>query len=246
MIIMEHAKLIFEDTFDGAEIDSAKWARCPEWLRCNGLCIWNNDLSYPDGEGHLILRMEWDEENKRVRSGAVWTQGLFRHGYGYYEARIKFPVAPGTWGAFWLMLGDLNRPTAAEGLEIDVAESIGNEKGHYQSVLHWNYPDLHSVHFLRDGNGDHIPVYDGQFHTYGVHRAADGYTFYVDGRPAGHATPEQCAPCPLDGYMLLSCEAAEWAGAGSPACISHLPAEMVVDYVRVWDGLPFPAEDAPR
>ena len=231
------AKLLFEDNFEGTDLNPSKWTRCPEWVRCNGLCIWNNDMTYLDGEGHLVLRMEWDAENNRVRSGAVWTNGLFQHDFGYYEARIKFPVAPGTWGAFWQMLGDLNRPTAEEGLEIDIVESIFNESGRYQSVLHWNYPDLHSFPILRDGS--EINVYDGEFHTFGVHRAPDGYTFYVDGQPAGCATPEQCAVCALSGYLLLSCEAADWAGAGTPACVEHLPAEMVVDYVRVYDALPF-------
>ena len=233
---MDHAKLIFEDNFEGTDLNPAKWARCPEWIRCNGLCIWNNAMTYLDGEGHLVLRMEWDEEGKRVRSGAVWTNGIFEHTFGYYEARIKFPVVPGTWGAFWLMLGDLNRPTAAEGLEIDVVESIFNEKGNYQSVFHWNYPDLHSFPIVRDQS--EINVYDGEFHTFGVHRAEDSYTFYVDGKPAGHVTADKCLPCPLPGHMLLSCEAADWAGVGSPACIDALPAEMVVDYVRVYDAMP--------
>ena len=230
------AKLLFQDNFEGTELNPAQWTRCPEWLRCNGHCLWQHDMTYLDGIGHLIIRMEWDEENKRVLSGAVTTSGLFEQSFGYYEARIQFPFAPGTWGAFWLMLGNLNRPTAAEGLEIDVVESIGNDRGLYQSVLHWNYPDLHSHPILRDGSA--INVYDGAFHTFGVHRAEDGYTFYVDGQEAGHVTPEQCEPCPLPGYMLLSCEAADWAGVGTPACIAALPAEMVVDYVRVYDAMP--------
>ena len=228
---MEYSKLIFEDNFEGTKLDHAKWSLCPEWERCNGLCVWNNDMVRLDGEGHLVIRMEWDEANKRVRSGGVWTLGLFESGYGYYEARIKFPMAYGTWGAFWQMLGNLNRPTAAEGLEIDIVESIGNESHRYQSVLHWNYPDLHSHHILKDGE---INIYDGEFHTFAVLRAPDGYTFYVDGQVSGHATPDECLPCPLNGYMLLSCEAAEWAGAGKPECIAQLPAEMLVDYVRVY------------
>ena len=231
------AKLLFEDTFEGTELHPDKWVRCPEYVRCNGFCAWSNDMAYMDGKGHLVLRMEWDEENKRVRSGAVFTKGLFTGGYGYYEARIKFPYAPGTWGAFWMMLGDLNRPTATEGLEIDIVESIGNESGRYQSVLHWNYPDLHSYHMLKNGD---VHIYDGEFHTFSVLRAEDGYTFYVDGQVSGHATPDNCLPCPLSGYMILSCEAAEWAGAGTPDSIAALPAEMIVDYVRVWDTMPDP------
>jgi beta-glucanase (GH16 family) len=235
---MENAKLLFEDNFTGDVLDPAKWARCPEWPR-HGKSYWKDALAYVDGEGHLVLGMEWDESTQLINCGAVWTKGLFAHGYGYYEASIRFTPHRGAWGAFWLMMGDLNRPTSAEGLEIDVVESIGNENHLYQSVLHWNYPDLHSIPFQRDGQADGIiDVYDGEFHTFGVLRAEEGYTFYVDGTPAGHATAEQCAPCPLDGYMLLSCEAAEWSGAGTPESIAQMPAQMVVDYVRVYDRLP--------
>ena len=230
-----NTKLLFEDNFEGTELNPAKWSRCPEWVRCNGLCVWNDSMAYVDGEGHLILRMEWDGENKRVRSGAVWTNGLFENAFGYYEARIKFPVAPGTWGAFWMMQGNLNETTPDKGLEIDIVESIGNEKDLYQYVLHWNYPDLHSFYPPRENV---VNIYDGEFHTFGVLRAEEGYTFFVDGKLAGQATPDQCTPCLIPGHLLLTCEAAEWAGAGTPACIAALPAEMVVDYVRVYDRKP--------
>ncbi len=232
---MDHIKLIFEDQFIGTDLDPAKWSHCPEWSR-HGKSQWKNELAYVDGEGHLVVRMEWDKTTEVVNCGAVWTNGLFEYGYGYYEARIKFTPHHGAWGAFWLMMGNLNRPTAAEGLEIDIVESIGNDSGRYQSVLHWNYPDLHSFPILRDGS--EINVYDGEFHTFGVLRAEDGYTFYVDGQASGHATPENCLPCPLPGHMLLTCEAAEWSGAGTPECIADMPAEMTVDYVRVYDGKP--------
>ena len=230
-----NANLLFEDNFEGTALNPSKWARCPEWVRCNGFCVWNDNMAYVDGEGHLILRMEWDEENHRVRSGAVSTQGLFHNAFGYYEARIKVPLAPGTWGAFWMMQGNLNTSTPDQGLEIDIVESIGNEKGLYQSVLHWNYPDLHSFYPPRENLTD---IYDGEFHTFGVLRREDGYTFYIDGRITGQANSEQCTPCPIPGYLLLTCEAAEWAGAGTPACIEALPAEVVVDYVRVYDKKP--------
>ena len=38
--------------------------------------------------------------------------------------------------------------------------------------------------------------------------------------------------------MKLTCESAEWSGGGSDECIADMPAEMVVDYVRVWDSVP--------
>ena len=47
-----------------------------------------------------------------------------------------------------------------------------------------------------------------------------------------------CVPCPVDGYLKLTVEAADWAGAGKDASINALPADMVVDYVRVYKEKP--------
>ncbi|MBQ7982062.1 MAG: glycoside hydrolase family 16 protein [Clostridia bacterium] len=229
------SNLLFEDNFDGTELDDSKWEQCPEWERQGALCVWDNDMSYLDGEGHLVLRAEWDAENNRVQSGAVRTAGLFSAGYGYYEASICFPTAPGTWGAFWMMCGNVSGEddSAADGVEIDIIESIGNDWGACNSALHWDgYGDAHK----QVGSGelyDH-GIYDGNFHTFALERTEEGYVFYIDGAESWRAAADQCAPCPEDGYMKLTVEAADWAGAGSDACIAGLPAEMLVDYVRVY------------
>jgi hypothetical protein len=89
--------LLFEDDFDGTELDTSKWELCPEWKRQGELDIWEHDMTSLDGEGHLVLRAEWDDQKSRVKSGAIRTYELFTAGYGYYEASIKFPIAPGTW-----------------------------------------------------------------------------------------------------------------------------------------------------
>ena len=232
---MSNAKLVFEDQFLGTDLDPAKWARCPEYIRCNGFCSWHHDLSYLDGEGHLIIRMEWDDMNKRVRSGAVHTKDLFAGAYGYYEARIKFPKAYGTWGAFWMMCGDVWMESAADGVEIDIVESIHNENGDYNHALHSNYGNLNSLGPTKLFTTD---IYDGEFHTFGVLRAENGYFFYVDRKLSAIVPYYQYTPCPIPGRMELTVEAADWTGAGTPECLAQLPAQMLTDSVRVWDSMP--------
>jgi len=227
--------LLFEDNFDGVALDDDKWEQCPEWERQGGLDVWDNEMSYLDGEGHLVLRAEWDAEEGRVKSGAVRTNGRFTADYGYYEASIKFPYAPGTWGAFWMMCGDVSGEDfgAEDGVEIDIIESIGNDWGACNHALHWDgYGDAHKQ--VNSGELYNHGIYDGNFHTFAMERTEDGYIFYIDGKESWRVTPDQCAPCPESGYMKLTVEAAEWAGAGSDASISALPSEMLVDYVRVY------------
>ena len=81
-------------------------------------------------------------------------------------------------------------------------------------------------------------IYDGEFHTFGLLRTDQEYVFYIDGRRTWKANARMCEPCPLPGFMELTVEAAEWAGAGSSASVKALPADMLVDYVRVYSAKP--------
>ena len=227
-------ELLFEDNFDGTSLDAAKWELCPDWERQGGMSFWDSDMVSLNGEGQLILRAEWDEAAGRVNAGAVRTEGLFSASYGYYEASIKFPYAPGVWGAFWMMCGNVGSEQngAADGVEIDIIESIGNDWGASNSALHWDgYGSAHkSV-----GSGEFkYDIYDGKFHTFGLERTEEAYIFYVDGRQSWKVTAEKCDPGPADGYLKLTLESAEWTGGGKPACIKALPVQMEVDYVRVY------------
>ncbi len=234
------AELVFTDDFDGEEIDFTKWSRCPEWTR-NPTCYWSNDMTDVDGEGHLVVSMEWDAEQASLKSGGIWTASTFKFTYGYCEASIKFPKAYGTWGAFWMMCGDVWTESAVTGVEIDIVESINNETGAYNHALHSNYASLNSLGPVKLFQTD---IYDGEYHTFGVLRAENGYFFYVDGKLSGLVPHYKYAPCAAEGYMELTCEAADWAGIGAEESIAQLPAKMLTDYVRVWDSMPDLAETA--
>lgn len=231
-------ELLFEDNFDGTSLDTSKWELCPEWERQGGMSFWDNDMVSLNGDGQLILHAEWDEDAGRVNAGAVRTEGMFSAAYGYYEASIRFPYAPGVWGAFWMMCGNVGSEAngSVDGVEIDIIESIGNERGVSNSALHWDgYGNAHkSV-----GSGEFkYDIYDGEFHTFGLERTEEAYIFYVDGKQSWKVTADKCAPCPADGYLKLTLESAEWAGGGKPACIKALPVQMEVDYVRVYSEKP--------
>lgn len=237
------AKLIFEDTFEGNEIDFSKWEKCPESYRCPYYDVygvkWDNDCSYLDGNGHLILHAKWDDSEKIVRAGAVRTKGKFTCGLSYMEASVKFPVATGTWGAFWSMVGTVANEdgSSEDGIEIDVIESIMNEKGCYNHALHWDgYKQAHKSESERFNAADGIDIYDGNFHTFAVWRRSDCYIFYIDGKETWRTTA--AGICKEQGYLKLTVEANTFNGSETPEAIAELPADMVVDYVRVYDVKP--------
>ena len=222
--------LLFEDCFDGTKLDRTKWSLCPEWKRQGELDIWDDDMTWLDGEGHLVLRAEWDETAGRVRSGAIRTLGRFSGGLGYSEASIRFPVAPGTWGVFWMMCGNVS---GGDGVEIDIVESIFNERGECNHALHWDGYGANHKSANSGGLKEH-GIYDGNFHTFGLERTEAEYIFYIDGKETWRAGADVCEPCLKDGYMKLTVEAADWAGAGKKSSIDSLPADMLVDWVRVY------------
>ena len=203
-----------------------------------------------DGEGHLVLRAEWDEENNRVRCGGVrtivpepyWGSTTYGYGLGYYEASIKVPKAYGIWGAFWLMCGDVSNVdgSAADGVELDIIETVYKKVGAYSnSAMYWDgygeeKKQLWKSYPIADYN-----IFDGNFHTFALERTESEYIYYIDGEEVWRVTSDECDICTEDGYIKLTIEGAEWAGAGTKESIADLPAEMVVDYVRVYDANPY-------
>ena len=257
-------KLLHDENFDGTTFEGKEWVACPEWER-QGNSVWDDDMSYLDGEGHLVLRAEWDASISKVRCGAVRTmeknyRPTFTGGLGYYEASIKFPLdknvkgVTGIWCAFWMMCGDVQGVdgSAADGVEIDIIESISSDKGIFSSNLHWDgYGDAHKS----AGSGDKTTpnIYDGNFHKIALERTEKETIFYVDGVETWRMTDGTRVNnkaytynnCTKDGYMKLTIESAQWAylnnGKTEADLIKALGGgvEMVIDYVRVYDKNPY-------
>jgi hypothetical protein len=98
----------------------------------------------------------------------------------YWEARIRFTSAPGTWGAFWLLSPD--DPRNRGHLEVDVIEyyGLGDPRGHHHSLHRWepSEPEGHAA------NGDYTgldTISDDGWHTYGVDLRGHAR---IRGRPA--------------------------------------------------------------
>jgi len=250
-VFNENEGLLFYDDFDGDKLDMTKWAYPSDQLR-HGRSAWDkNMVSVRDG--NLIIGIKRDPEagekynikndKNFIRTGAVETAGIFANVYGYYEANIKFPVVRGTWGAFW-MYGDSVGGTDYEGVdgtEIDIVESIGNDKGESSSNLHWNgYGSAHkavgSGNYTKKDYASPTGIYDGEFHTFAIDWSPAEYIFYIDGkemwRVDGGKKFDNVGICRNPLHVILSVEGAEWAGT-LPGKFEY--DEMVVDYVRVYD-----------
>jgi len=226
------AQLLFEDGFDGLVIDASRWEKCPEWER-QGASQWENDNSYVEN-GNLVLKISpHSSKEKYVFTGAVRSRGLFERKFGYFEARIKFPVCPGTWGAFWLMYGpgSIVDGSGRDGTEIDIIESIYNQDGKANSALHWDgYAEGHKSESKSYAGTN---IYDGNFHTFALEWKEDQYIFFIDNIEKWRTSAGGVCQVPL--YMKLTVEAAPWAGTID---MTKLPDFMLVDYVKVFNRKP--------
>lgn len=235
-------ELVFEDHFDGTELDKTKWEHCPEYLRNKGYAnYWSKDMTFLDGKGNLVSRAysstDTDQDGRPIYySGAIWSRDLVEHCYGYYEVCAKLHHKTGMWGAFWLVTGDMpddeNCPddnSAVGGAEIDIFESLYN-LGCVNSTVHWDgwAGKTKSMHY--HDNVTQVDVYDGEFHKFAFRWTPDEYVFLIDGVVTLRTTAGGI--CNKPGYINITTECGTWAGDWVLKDGEY--SDMIVDYVRVY------------
>ena len=226
--------LVWADEFDGSEINPLIWTR---QLGASG---WgNNELQYytDDAENAFVtggqLHIEAIEENlqgSNYTSARLITNDLFEFKYGRLEARIKIPMGQGIWPAFW-MLGanyeNVNWPACGE---IDVMEHVNNEPVAH-GTLHWQQGNNHNY------QGTSLPIETDDFHNYGILWSETQIQFYIDSVVyyTSNFTPNNnTSPIFQRPFFLLLNVAVGGNWPGNPNAQTVFPAEMVVDYVRVY------------
>lgn len=233
-------KYLFEDHFDGpagSAPDRSKWeiATAREsmedptyWELPGNVGQYRDDRRnvYLDGKSNLVFHAAKDGDT--YYSGKVF--GTFRGGIGHnWEARIKLNcLTPGCWPAWYLAN---NNPV--NGGEVDIMEWYGNG----------SWAPGTAVHAKLNG-GEHVSqtiTVDSAWHTWRVQWDEAGMRFwrdYTDGAapyfdvPA-HALPDWQFNEP--GYTLFPIMdlAVAGSGGGDPRGGTY-PADMLIDYVRVW------------
>lgn len=226
---------------------SAKDAAVP------AVCNAEQPNAFQDGQGHLIIRAL--RVSAEPAPTGTWTSarmksvGLREFQYGRMEACMKLPVGPGLWPAFWMMGTGARWPA---GGEMDIMENIPAAGGaanglgptkvegtiHGPSTSPSGHFSLTQVDTLPAGGrvDDSAPG----CHVYGAIWSPFMIQIYVDDwrKPYFIRT---AADVPADGqwvfnapfYFLLNLAVGgDWPGPPDVATAS--PADVVVDYVRVY------------
>jgi len=234
----------FEDNFDGDAIDQTKWSYYgPNYW--DKKSHWSKD-DVAVGGGVAKLRYErksgfHNDNPKEKRSdyaaGFLETYGKWTQLYGYFEARMKLPEAPGLWPAFWMMpdRGESAGPqwkrqsTADGGMEFDIMEGLTRWGAHrYNIAMHWDgYEKGHKM----EGH-DRIyatPDKDG-FITCGLLWLPGLAVYYCNGKEVLRWEGERVSSVQSD--MMFTLPQGGWDNNAIDD--SKLPADFVIDYVRVW------------
>lgn len=170
--------------------------------------------------------------------GILTSYGKWTQRYGYFEARMKLPSAPGLWPAFWTM-PDRGPGTPGEGwsrgdthnggMEFDILEHLTGWGSHrFNVACHWDgYGKEHravgtsGIYFDTDAEG---------FVVVGLLWLPGHMSIWVNGREA--ARWESPRVCSVPSYLIFYMVSGGWDNA--PFDPKALPDEFVVDWCRAW------------
>jgi hypothetical protein len=157
-------KPIWEENFDGKELDPKKWNS-------------SGAVKLVDGKLSLEIVAAPGAKPGFWNGASVSTQGKFESMQGYFEASIRVLQTKGRWADFSVRNADMGKsPSAAMSFT-----STGNDK-------------IDTTLWFNDETGSHnmtpktspVVMMGGvsykKFHTYGLQWTAKSYIFFVDGR----------------------------------------------------------------
>ncbi|MGH9034966.1 MAG: glycoside hydrolase family 16 protein [Acidimicrobiia bacterium] len=218
-------RLEFEDDFDGAALDPAKWASGFGWGPVSG-----NTAGYCDpdhnivGDGVLEQRIE-----RRAQGGMPFSVGCinsrrrFSQLYGYWEASIRMAGCRGARGAFWAKPDNESWPP-----ELDVVEVYGDDRERADLTIHWEQRG----DYRRDKGYYTGPDFSAGFHVFAAQWGPEEIIWYVDGVER-RRTPSG-AWSMNDGGAFYTMIEAQVIRESSRCGQWPYYSSQYVDYVRIW------------
>jgi len=215
-------------------------------------CAWGSNASpcsagspnaYVGTDGYLHIVAEQPSPGVYT-SARMKTQGLFSFRYGRVEFRARVPEAQGFWPAAWALGNNITTVEWPACGEQDILERVNAAK-----TPDWNEGSVHGTGFT--GGTGLGTVYNfpagttaADWHTYGMIWKPGSVAYYVDDPSSPYVTYTTSSLTSLNGavwpfdagqsnFILLNLAVGgDWPG--SPNASTPFPAEMQVDYVRIY------------
>ena len=232
-------KLVWQDEFDGLDIDQTKWHLDTGYTggsngeleiytpRPENVCIKDGCL--------VITAQKEDYQGFLYTAARLKTQGLHSWKYGRIEAFIKIPSGQGVWPAFWMLGNDISTVGWPDCGEIDIMEHIGYRAETVRGTIHgpgYSRDDSVGADFTNPGVN-----FSDDFHLFAVEWEPDQISWYVDdcqySTLTTHSVPGKWAFDHPFFLLLNLAVGGHWPGYPDETTI--FPKFMVVDYVRVYE-----------
>lgn len=224
-------KLIWSDEFNGTSIDASKWNMEPGNLHVNGEEEYYQASNASISNGNPVITAKKEAvDGQPYTSARMNTQNKFSVLYGRIEARIKIPLGAGMWPAFWMLGNNINTVSWPTCGEMDIMEHIDSDSTIY-GTMHWN------VNGHVQYGQTTIISNPTDYHIYAIEWNASSINWYVDntlyatGNIENNINGTNAFHLPF--FIILNLA----VGGSFPGLTvdgSKLPANMYVDYVRVY------------
>ena len=228
-------KLVFEDDFNGNELDLDVWEYRGTGKRS---CGYIAPEAVRVENGNMI--MKYDYHNGEFGEG--WYSGMInlkqKFCKGYFECRCicNDPLESKAWSAFWMQAS--NSYVAAScggvnGAEIDILEAFRTREG-YPSAM----SNIHCAGYHDGSESDglrsqciaqkKLDTCYTEYHTYGLEWTDEVYRIFIDGECVGVSAWAEGVST-VDEVLILSLEL-----PGEEPADKSLTGEYIIDYVRVY------------
>jgi beta-glucanase (GH16 family) len=207
------------------------------------------------GELHIRALKE-QYQGCAYTSARLISRGLMARTYGRFEIRAKLPLGKGAWSALWMLPQDNAYGSWASSGEIDIMEARGQQPEKVLGTLHYgsrwpkNTFTGREFTFPAPGGIDAYHVYSLEWQPGSIRWYVDGMLYADqdfwwsssahDGAGNGVAPGSEAElnpwPAPFDKpFYLIMNLAVGGRFLGNPDEHTPFPAELVVDYVRVYE-----------
>lgn len=162
--------------------------------------------------------------------------------YGRIEIRAQLPTGLGTWPAIWMLPTDWVYGGWPASGEIDIMEHVGYDENQVHGTIHTGAYN-HNLG-TQIGYSKEIDTATSDFHVYEMVWEPRSIVLYIDGvqfaqfgfNPFANVGTENSDAWPFDQrfHLLLNIAVGGSWGGAQGVDSSDFPAEMLVDYVRVY------------
>jgi beta-glucanase (GH16 family) len=241
--------LVWSDEFNGSSVNTANWT-----FETGGGGWGNQELeNYTSGANASVANGILTITARKTTTGSCWygtcqytstrmkTQGKREIRYGRIEARMQLPAGKGLWPAFWMLGSNIGSAGWPQCGELDIMENRGSSPGSSSSAIHG--PGYSGATPFNHGTG----ISSGGWNTYAIEWSATQLRFLVNGTvhyTVSKSTIQTRGAWVFDQpFFIIMNLAVGGHFDGSPTSSTPFPANMNIDYVRVYQagsGTPTP------